>query len=143
MIKRIFLLALTGMMALTAQAQTNPQDSGQGHRLVISFTRNDSNQMKAMLNQLHNITAEWPKAQYEVVAYNFGLDLLLKSNNPYAAKVAALQRKGVVFVACGNTMQKRNISVEQLLPAVPVVKAAIPEIVLKQEQGWSYIVGGY
>lgn len=143
MIKRFSLLVLTGMLSLAARAQMNPQDSGQGHRLVISFTRNDSNQMKAVLNQLQNITVEWPKAQYEVVAYNFGLDLLLKSNNPYAAKVAALQRKGVVFVACGNTMQKRNISADQLLPAIPVVKAAIPEIVLKQEQGWSYIVGGY
>lgn len=143
MIKRIPLLILTCLLAMAARAQVNTRDSGQGHRLVIAFTRNDSNQMKALLNQLQNITAEWPEAQYEVVAYNFGLDFLLNSNNPYAAKIAALQRKGVVFVACGNTMQKRNISTEQLLPAIPVVKAAIPEIVLKQEQGWSYIVGGY
>ncbi len=119
------------------------QDKGQGHRLIISFTGNDSMQMKAVLMQLSNIEEEWPEAEVEVVLYNFGLDLLLKSNNPYIAKIAALRKAGIKFVACENTMNRRKISADKLIDGISFVKAGIPEIVLKQEAGWSYIVGGF
>lgn len=126
-----------------AQDTAAKADNGSGHRIVIGFTQNDTNQFKAFLNQLTNLTTEWPMAQIEVVTYNQGLDLLLSSNKMVSAKVQSLAAKGVQFAACAKTMEKRKISQEQLIPQAFVVRAAIPEIVLKQEAGWSYIVGGF
>lgn len=119
------------------------QDTGKSHRIVFSFTSNDTMQMKAFLNQLSNVREEWPEAEIEVVAYNFGLDLMLKENNRFSAKVQSLHAKGIRFIACENTMNRRNIYHEQILPVAGFVKAGITEIVLKQEAGWSYIVGGF
>lgn len=133
------LLALVFLNSHTATAQ----DTGKGHRIIIGFTQNDSMQMKALLNQLSNIEEEWPDAEVEVVVYNFGLDLLMLKDNPYAAKIQKLQKAGIRFVACENTMSRRKISREMLLDGIAFVKAGIPEIVLKQEAGWSYIVGGF
>ena len=133
------LLALVFLNSHTATAQ----DTGKGHRIIIGFTQNDSMQMKALLNQLSNITQEWPEAEIEVVCYNQGLDLLLRSNTQYAGKLEELSKKGVRFVACENTLLKRKMHHDQIIGLASWVKAGIIEIALKQEQGWSYIVGGF
>ena len=49
---------------------------------------------------------------------------------------------GVAFVACENTMRKKKITKEQLLPFVTTVDSGVAEVVRKQEQGWSYIRSG-
>lgn len=48
------------------------------------------------------------------------------------------------FVVCENTLKNRKIS-KDAFPEILVeyTPAGIAEIVEKQEQGWSYIKGGY
>lgn len=130
----MFLFASLGLAA---------QDTGKNHKIVFAFTSNDTMQMKAFLNQLSNVRDEWPDAEIEVVAYNFGIDLLLTENNRFAAKVTGLHNRGIRFIACENTMTRRKITHHQINASAGFVKAGIIEIVLKQEAGWSYIVGGF
>jgi intracellular sulfur oxidation DsrE/DsrF family protein len=40
-------------------------------------------------------------------------------------------------------MKERNVSKEQIIPEAGFVKAGILEIVIKQEEGWSYIKSGF
>ena len=54
-----------------------------------------------------------------------------------------MQDLGVQFVVCENTMKQRKVTKEQLLPNTGFVKMGIGEIILKQEQGWSYIKAGF
>ena len=49
---------------------------------------------------------------------------------------------GVRFAACQNTMRRRNISKEDLLPFVGTVDSGVAEVVRKQEEGWAYLKGG-
>ncbi|MET0759762.1 MAG: DsrE family protein, partial [Flavobacterium sp.] len=98
---------------------------------------------KAFANQLNNLTAHWPKAKYEVVVYNMGLEFLMPAKSKHIAAIKALHAKGVRFVVCENTMKNRKITKEQLIPEAEYVPAGIAEIVEKQEQGWSYIKGGF
>ncbi len=130
-------------MFLAVGSSLFAQDKGAGHKIVIGFTKNDTNQQKALLNQLSNIEEVWPDASVEVVTYNQGIDLMLASNVFASAKISRLTEKGIRFVVCGKTMERRKVSKEQLLGTAEVVEAAIPEIVLKQEAGWSYVVGGF
>lgn len=142
--KKIYIIkSLFVALFLLAAGAVKAQEQGAAHRIVIGFTAQDTMQQKALLNQLTHIRAEWPEAQIEVVTYSFGIDLLLSNNTVSYAKVKALSQSGVAFKVCENTMKKRNIQSEQLHESAGLVKAGIPEIVLKQEQGWSYIVGGY
>ncbi|TDD77310.1 DsrE family protein [Flavobacterium caseinilyticum] len=114
------------------------------HKIVFQFTNaNDTIQQKAFANQLNNLTAHWPKAKYEVVVYNMGLEFLMPSKSKHIATIKALHAKGVRFVVCENTMTTRKITKEQFIPEAEYVTAGIAEIVEKQEQGWSYIKGGF
>jgi intracellular sulfur oxidation DsrE/DsrF family protein len=129
------------MLSVNSFAQTKPKD----HKIVFQFTNaNDTLQQKAFVKQLENLTEHWPKAKYEVVLYNQGLELVMKNNTKYQARLQALKSKGVKFVVCENTLKNRKIS-KDAFPEVLVefIPAGIAEIVEKQEQGWSYIKGGF
>jgi intracellular sulfur oxidation DsrE/DsrF family protein len=139
---RIFVLVLIGLFSITSFAQKKAKT----HKIVFQFTNaNDSLQSKAFVKQLENLTDYWPKATYEVVLYNQGLELVMKKNPKFYSKLKNLkENRGVKFVVCENTLKNRKIEkstlLEDLLEYVP---AGIAEIVEKQEAGWNYIKGGF
>jgi len=138
--KNLF-LALICLLSVNSFAQNKPKD----HKIVFQFTNaNDTLQQKAFVKQLENITAHWPNAKYEVVVYNQGVELVMKNNTKYQARLQTLKAKGVNFVVCENTLKNRKIS-KDAFPEILVgfVPAGIAEIVEKQEEGWSYIKGGF
>ncbi|RYJ51291.1 hypothetical protein DR871_012735 [Flavobacterium petrolei] len=133
-------LILLGLFTVSTFAQKRPKN----HKIVFQFTNAiDTLQQKAFANQLKNLTDHWPKAKYEVVVYNMGLEFVMATKSKHIAAIKALYAKGVRFVVCENTMKNRKITKEQLIPEVEYVPAGIAEIVEKQEQGWSYIIGGF
>lgn len=138
--KNLF-LALICLLSVNSFAQNKPKD----HKIVFQFTNaNDTLQQKAFVRQLENITEHWPNAKYEVVVYNQGVELVMKNNTKYQARLQTLKAKGVNFVVCENTLKNRKIS-KDAFPEILVgfVPAGIAEIVEKQEEGWSYIRGGF
>jgi uncharacterized protein len=113
------------------------------HKIVMQFSDSDSVSQASVVGQVKNIRTAWPNAQVEVVCHGPGLDLLVSSKSKAAAQVAEWSAKGIVFAACNNTMKRRNINKEDLLPTSLVVPSAIIELTLKQENGWAYIKGGH
>lgn len=128
-------------IAFTAMSATQKKQ----HRIVFQYTNaTDTLQQKAFVQQLENITTHWPQAKYQVVVYNQGVDLLMQRNTTYAQRLQALHGKGVRFVICENTLRNRKLSKDLFMQdIVGYVPAGIAEIVEKQEQGWSYIKGGF
>jgi hypothetical protein len=50
----------------------------------------------------------------------------------------------MLFLVCENTLKNRKISKDVFVTElVEYIPAGIAEIVEKQEQGWSYIKGGF
>jgi len=137
-------LALILMLSIQALAQT---DEGmldlKKHKIVMQFTNSDSVSQASVVGQVKNIRTAWPNAQIEVVCHGGGLDLLQTSKSKAAAEVAEWSGKGVVFAACGNTMKRRNVKKEDLLPTATVVPSAMIELTLKQEKGWAYVKGAH
>lgn len=132
-----FIIAFLAFSAMNVKAQ------GATHKVVFQFTLADSMQQKAFSNQLKNLRKHWPEAQIEVVAYNQGIDFLMSKRTRHHDIISELKNAGVRFVVCKNTMMQRNIKEDELIPEAEIVPAGIAEIVEKQEQGWSYIKGGF
>lgn len=135
-----FILSLF-FMTLSIQSMAKKKQ----HKIIFQFTNaNDTMQQKAFVKQLENLSEHWPTANYEVVLYNQGLELVMKSNTAYVERLKALKNKGVRFVVCENTLKNRKISKDVFdAELVEYVPAGIAEIVEKQEQGWNYIKGGF
>ncbi len=141
--KNLF-LALLSMIAIGVQAQQNPEALDlKKHKIVMQFTDNDSLSQATVTGQVKNIRTAWPNADIEVVCHGPGLDLLMTSKSKASKALADWSAQGVVFSACNNTMKRRNIKKEELLPSVQVVPSAMIELTLKQEEGWAYVKGGH
>lgn len=109
----------------------------------MQFTNSDSISQASVVLQVRNIRAALPNAQIEVVCHGPGLDLLQTTKSKAAAQVAEWSGKGVVFAACGNTLKRRNLKKEDLLPSAIVVPSAMVELTLKQEKKWAYVKGAH
>lgn len=74
----------------------------------------------------------------ELVAHGPGLDHLL-DGSAVAEGLARVRRRGVLLSACRNTMERKGVSPEQLLPGVGTVQAGVAQLVRRQRQGWAYV----
>ena len=141
--KNLF-LALLSIIAIGVQAQQNSEALDlKKHKIVMQFSDGDSLSQASVIGQVKNIRTAWPNAEIEVVCHGPGLDLLMTSKSKAGKAVMDWSAQGVVFSACNNTMKRRNIKKEELLPSAQVVPSAIIELTLKQEEGWAYIKGGH
>lgn len=119
------------------------QSPGSPHRVIMQVTQADSLTQVAVISQVRNVKKQLPDAEIEVVCHANGLEMLTKTGSKVASSVFELSRMNVKFVACENTMARQHVTVDDLLPQVGTVASGLTEIILKQEEGWSYIKGGH
>lgn len=136
-----FILAIAAFfLSLGATAQ-----SGQAkHRVIMQLSTNDTLAWKGLMNNIRNLKNSWgDSVTIEVVAHGPGIDFLTKGKTTQLDRIESYHSKGVLFVACENTLIERKIPKENIIPLAGFVKMAVAEIILKQEQGWSYIKAGF
>jgi uncharacterized protein len=132
-----FLLSLG--LGNAANAQSQPP-----HRIVMQLVSGDTLAHKSLFVQLRNLSEGWgDSVAIEVVCHGPGMNLLMTAKSTQAANIAKFQQQGIRFIACENTLKERKIDKTELLPKLEFVKMGIAEIVIKQEQGWSYIKAGF
>ena len=116
------------------------QNANTIHKVVIQLNTADTAAWSGTIGNIKNLQKIWPgSVQVEVVAHGKGLDLLVKAKTHLAADVEALAKEGVIFTACENSMKKHNVTRADLLMVASTVPSGVAELVLKQEQGWSYL----
>ncbi|GAB3515948.1 DsrE family protein [Emticicia fontis] len=135
---QIFALAL-GMMLLTF---SNSYAQGKAHKLLIDINTADTTAQSTMMRQIRNLWKELPGTQVEVLIHGPAIGFIKKDSSPYAAQIEKLQKDGVVFAVCRNTMKRYKLVDSDILPSGSFVPSAIAETVLKQEEGWSYQKAG-
>ena len=125
-------------------AQTTAGSTTVQHRVVLQLSSNDTLVWKGLMNNIKNLKNGWgDSVSIEVVAHGPGIEFLMLGKTTQQEKIAYFKSKGVVFVGCENTLTERKISKESIIPEAGFVKMGVGEIILKQEQGWSYIKVGF
>ena len=142
--KFILLFALLIGSALSSNAQgivgsTEPRQ----HRIVMQLVSGDTLVHKGLMRQLRNMLEAAPTMQLEVVCHGPGMDLLMSDRSIVGSKVTEFSGKGIVFLACENTISERKLDRAKVIPEAGYVKAGIIHIVERQEEGWSYIKAGF
>lgn len=137
-----FVILLCSITSIFAQQSSDVIDMKK-HRIVMQFTDGESTSQEAVVGQVKNILTAWPNAEVEVVCHSAGLDLLTTAKSEVSKTLTELSSKGVIFSACNNSMRKRNVKKEDLVPAARVVPSAMIQLTLRQEEGWVYVKGGH
>jgi intracellular sulfur oxidation DsrE/DsrF family protein len=138
----LFLAVVILFSSVVTHAQSSEVIDLKKHKIVFQFSDSDSVSQVRVTQQVGNVLKCWPNAEIEVVCLGGGLDLLMTAKSKAPGEVANWTSKGVVFAACNNTMNMRNVKKEDLLKSAVVVPSAAVELVMKQEQGWSYFKSG-
>lgn len=131
----IVVLLLCACQALAAQAQKP------AHRVVFALTSGDPLDWHLTTGNIGNLLTAMQSAEIEVVAYGPGV-AFLKKGSAAEADIKELEQKHVRFVACQNSMRFQHLTAADLIDGVGMVPAGVAEVVLKQEQGWTYIKAG-
>jgi len=113
------------------------------HKIVFHLASSDTLVHKALVKQIANVLDYWKTAKIEVVVHNNGIGFMKIEETKTAKEIHILSEKGVVFAVCENTMKQRKLEKSQILSSATFVPVGIAEIVLKEEEGWSYIKAGF
>jgi intracellular sulfur oxidation DsrE/DsrF family protein len=137
------LALLTSTLGLSA-AETSAAVPAKAHRVVIQVQLDGEDKWQEVLTNIENLQASFGPGQVEVevVAHGAGAGLVLAKNSALAERIAKLQQAGAGFAVCNRTCAKKGIKPEDLAPGVRIVPSGVAEVVLRQEQGWSYLKGG-
>ena len=140
---KIAVLAVLGIVSsiMVAMAVAQPASPDKKHRIVFEVTAGGAESWQSVLNNVENVRAALGADQtdIEIVVHGGALGMLMKTNEAQSQQIKRSADGGVVFAACRNTMKRKNVAPDQLLPLATTVDSGVAEVVRKQEAGWSYI----
>lgn len=112
-------------------------------QVIFQITSAALDAQKALLGQLHNLLQYYHDRQLritvEVAVHGDAYPVLFTVDNPLAEKVKDLHARSVTWLICQNTINGKQLKMDQLLPFVEVVPAAVAHLVERQTAGWAYI----
>ncbi|MBN2870231.1 MAG: DsrE family protein [Campylobacterales bacterium] len=140
--KILFLASLFTALAYGDVRFAQPEPSiDKPREVVMGISGGDDASIHHGLSTANNVLKFYgpEKIHLRIVAYYHGIRTLLKSEKDIAVRVRALQQYGVEFVACGNTMETKKITEDQLIDDVEIVSAGIAEVIERTHEGAFYI----
>ena len=141
--KKLYLIVLCFLLSFSAVVMAQDKQVKM-HQVVMQLNTADTAVWSSMLGNIRNFQKVWPgNVKIEVVVHGKALNFLVASKSHLVASVEAMTNLGVVLNACENTMNKYGITKEMLIPSAGSVPSGVAELVIKQEEGWSYLKTGY
>jgi intracellular sulfur oxidation DsrE/DsrF family protein len=134
---------LTMSVVAAGLAFSSAAEKAKAHRIVFHMTTPDTAAYRALTKQITNVRKEWPMAQIEVVAHNKGISMLLKEKTNIQPQLTESKAQGITFLACENTLRQQKLEKSQIVGESGFVPGGLIHIVERQEEGWSYIKGGF
>jgi uncharacterized protein len=127
--------------------QVNAQANGSTdrlHKVVIQLTSGDTLAWKGVLKNITHLYDTWgDKVQIELVAHGNGVEFLVNGKTTQQSRITELAKKGVDFRACENSLSDRKLSRQDVIGAAKTVPSGVAEVVMKEEDGWSYLKAGF
>lgn len=138
---KTFAVAILTVIALLLPLQAFSQSKA--HHVLFAITSPNQPDWQLTIQNIGNLkkALTGDTVEVEVVAYGPGIAMVRK-DSAVSGDIQELEKDGVVFLACENSMRHMQITKADLALGVGTVASGIAEIVKKQEAGWSYIKAG-
>jgi uncharacterized protein len=132
-------IAVALVIAAAALSQTTP--GSPKYHVVFQLTEPEGMAWDSLVLHVRNMQTALGKdnSQVEVVFFGPGLNMLLKKNSAYEARLKELADSGVTLAACQNAMRYLKVTSADLFPFATEVDSGVAELVRKQQAGWQYI----
>jgi len=148
--KKILVGLVGGLLVLASGSIARADESALKHhvkhRVVVEVNFEGKDQWEAVLHNVYNLEkALEPEGgvHVEIVTLGKGVGILQSTDPDIVARLKALSDKGDEIGICNNTCVGRHIEKKDLASYVTIVDSGVAEVVRREEQGWSYLKGGF
>lgn len=107
-------------------------------KVVFQLCTDSQERHIALLKHIDHVLEQLTSISIEVVAHNKGITLLQKGA-ACAHEIIALEKRGVKFLACHNTLVAKGLDPTNLLKEAIVIPSGITYLIVRQQSGWCYI----
>jgi intracellular sulfur oxidation DsrE/DsrF family protein len=145
----LWLSTLTCLLTLSPSGRAEPRDTDffgePEHKLVYQLNKADPDYIEHILFSVGAMLRRYgDDIHLVVVAIGPGIHTLAKKPQRPVQELArerikSLAAYGVSFHACGNTMKSLDWNEEDMLDFAEIVEIGANDLMLLQEQGYSYI----
>ncbi|WP_025764580.1 DsrE family protein [Dyadobacter tibetensis] len=128
-------------MDRTEQTNLKPETP---YRCIIQLTSSDPKVYKSILRQIENLLLYLPqKITVEMVCHGASSLFCRKDNNPNIDEIMALKKRGVEILVCAKMMEGAKLTEQDLIPTLTIIPSGIGQLVVRQQEGWSYVKAGF
>ena len=114
------------------------------YKTVIQLSSGEDAIIKSTVSQIHNLLKDLKnEVEIELVCHGKSISFVTNHQGIWSSVLEDLLSKSVKIVACENMLIANAKSKNDLFDGIETVPAAITELVVKQQQGWSYIKAGF
>ena len=136
------LVSLAALALVFVSGAVSQTPKAAKHHIVFEVNEPEGAAWDSLVKHVNNVRkalAPDGGSQVEIVFWGPGLNMLLKTNTAYEARLKQLVDDGATLSACQNAMHVMNVKTEDLFPFASQVDSGIAQIVRRQEAGWAYI----
>jgi len=115
---------------------------GQNEKVQIVFdvTSSDVKAQESAVRHVKGMAKAYPDSEFEMVIYSGALPMMLKTKSTVKEEIENLAQSGNVSLkVCAISLERHDLTSQDLISGVGTVPNGIIEIVEKQKQGWGYI----
>jgi uncharacterized protein len=106
----------------------------------VAFHLNEVEKVDLAMRNINNLLDDLGEDEVDVVLITHGKAIAsLGKSGPLEGLMRDLNRRGVVFGICGNTMRNRGLTEDDFPEIVEVVSSGVGELVRRQAEGWAYL----
>lgn len=110
------------------------------YKAIIKLTSNDIEVHRSMIRQVNNLLDYFGgHIQVRVICHGGSLPFCLSESIPFQEDIKKLLLGKVAIAVCHNMLVSNGRSANELIAGLEIVPSAIAELVIKQQQGWSYV----
>lgn len=113
------------------------------YKVIIQLSTDTQEVIQGTTIQILNLLqALQNNVEVELVCHGSSINFVINSNNQFSASLKKLLDNNIKIYACKNMLLANKKNESDLFQGIKTVPSAIAEIVIKQQQGWSYIKAG-
>lgn len=113
------------------------------YKAIIQLTSDDPKVHRSMIRQIGNLLAHLGKTvDVRIVCHGASMPFCISAGNTFAGDITALLNQHVTIAACRNMLVANGAAPTDLIEGIEIIPSGIAELVILQQEGWSYVKAG-
>jgi len=114
------------------------------YKAIIQLTSSESKVYKSTIRQIFNLLEHLNgQVEVKIVCHGASGQFCIEKDNIHLEEINALLAKEVQIDVCRNMLASNHIDPAELIAGLKIIPSGIAELVVRQQEGWSYIKAGF